>query len=201
MELWKRVAERDDADAFAWLFDRHASTMYNYAFRRSGDWSVAEEIVAITFLEAWRRRSAVDFEGDSARPWLLGVATNVLRNFWRSRRRYGAAVDRLAGIGSEAVWEEDELVSRLTAEQTRKVLAEAIRRLPSRYRDVVWLCLVEEATYQEAAEALVVPIGTIRSRLARARRKLQADPALEPFWVSGHDIGDSPTAPTPRKTT
>ena len=205
VELWKRVAERDDVDAFACLFDRHASTIYNYAFRRNGDWSAAEEIVAVTFLEAWRRRGVVALDGDSARPWLLGVATNALRNLWRTRRRYGAAVDRLAGIGSEAVLEEDELVSRITAERTQEVLAEAIRRLPKRHQDVVWLCLVEEVTYREAAEALDVPVGTIRSRLARARRRLQADPALELFRPYGHDRDDPPTrpttTPTPRKAT
>ncbi|NOX30897.1 MAG: RNA polymerase sigma factor [Actinobacteria bacterium] len=200
LELWSRIAARGDANAFACLFDRHASTIYNYAFRRCGDWSTAEEIVAMTFLETWRRRQSVTFDGDSARPWLLGVATNVLRNSWRSRRRFRVAVERLAGRSTEAVWEEDEIVRRLVADQTREVLAEAIERLSRRQRDVVWLCLVEDATYREAAESLGIPVGTVRSRLSRARQQLRGDSALELFWVTGHGIGSDDT-PVSRKTT
>ena len=188
---WNRVATASDPDAFAILFDRHAKTIYNYAFRRCGDWSMAEEIVAVTFLEAWRKRGGVELEQLSARPWLLGVATNVLRNFLRARRRYRVAVDRLAGWDTEVPWDDDEIADRLDAEKTAAVLRRAIGQLPKRQQDVVWLCLVEENSYREASEALGIAVGTVRSRLSRARSTLRSDGALELFWRAGHDIREA----------
>jgi RNA polymerase sigma factor (sigma-70 family) len=192
-ELWARIAA-DDGDAFGAVFDRHARSVYNYAFRRAGDWSQAEEIVALTFLEAWRRRGEVQLDGDSARPWLLGVATNVLRNWSRARRRYASALERLAVADLDPGWNENEIVDRVAAERTATVLSAAIGRLPHRQRDVVWLCLVEDQTYQDAATALGIPVGTVRSRLSRARERLRRDPDLEQMWRSGHDTDDEPTA-------
>src|ERR1043165_7687516 len=77
--LWQRAAA-GDTGAFGTIFERHATTVYNYCFRRTGNWAQAEELTAIVFLEAWRRRTQVQLERDEAIPWLLGVATNVLRN-------------------------------------------------------------------------------------------------------------------------
>jgi RNA polymerase sigma-70 factor (ECF subfamily) len=191
LDEWNRVATASDPDAFAILFDRHAKTIYNYAFRRCGDWSMAEETVAVTFLEAWRKRGGVELEQLSARPWLLGVATNVLRNFMRARRRYRAAVDRLAGWDTEVQWDDDEIAARLDAEQTAAVLRRAIGQLPKRQQDVVWLCLVEEHSYGEASEALGIAVGTVRSRLSRARSTLRSDGELERFWRAGHDIHEA----------
>src|SRR5437763_15867621 len=94
--LWQRAAE-GDTQAFGTIFERHAGTVYNYCFRRTGNWSQAEELTAIVFLEAWRRRGQVVPERDEAIPWLLGVATNVLRNLRRSKRRHRAALERLRG--------------------------------------------------------------------------------------------------------
>jgi len=81
--LWQQAADGDRA-AFGVLFERHCRSVYNYCFRRTGDWSQAEELTAIVFLEAWRRRRGVRLERDEALPWLLGVATNVLRNLRRA---------------------------------------------------------------------------------------------------------------------
>jgi RNA polymerase sigma-70 factor (ECF subfamily) len=200
LELWTLVAAESDPSAFALLFDRHAAVVYNYAFRRCGDWSTAEEVVAVTFLEAWRKRGGVCLDGESARPWLLGVATNVLRNLSRARRRYRSAIQRLAGTAAGPPWAEDELVARIDAERAARALGDAIGRLPKRQRDVVWLCLVEEASYREAAESLRVPVGTIRSRLSRARHQLRGDVELEPFWDTGHDNSRA-TSQTPGRPT
>lgn len=188
---WNRIATGNDPDAFAILFDRHARTIYNYAFRRCGDWSMAEEVVAVTFLEAWRKRGSVQLEQPSARPWLLGVATNVMRNFARTRRRYSAVVERLAGSEPELQWNDDEIAARLDAQQATAILQRAIRRLPKRQQDVVWLCLVEDNSYKEAGEALGTKVGTVRSRLSRARDALRNDHELEPFWRDGHDINEA----------
>lgn len=82
-ELWRDAASGSDA-TFEALFHRHASAVYNYCFRRVGNWSTAEDLMAATFLEAWRRREEIRLSHESLRPWLLGVATNLIRNDRRS---------------------------------------------------------------------------------------------------------------------
>jgi DNA-directed RNA polymerase specialized sigma24 family protein len=72
-------ARAGDADAFGAVFDTCAKSVYNHVFGPTGDWSAAEEIMAMTFLEAWRDRTAIAADGGSLRPWLLGIATNLAR--------------------------------------------------------------------------------------------------------------------------
>ncbi|MEV0596914.1 RNA polymerase sigma factor [Nonomuraea cavernae] len=91
-----RARIRDgDADAFGQLYDEFARTVYNHAFRLTGDWSTAEDVMSLTFLEAWRLRGRIDADGGSLRPWLLGIATNVARNTRRASRRYDNALARM----------------------------------------------------------------------------------------------------------
>lgn len=103
--LWRRAAAGDH-DAFGVLFDRHSSAVYSYLFRRTADWSAAEDLTAAVFLQAWRKRSQVVFDGESVLPWLLGVARLLLRNSVRARLRYQAALTR---AGTEAVLMTDGL--------------------------------------------------------------------------------------------
>ncbi|MEU7605746.1 sigma-70 family RNA polymerase sigma factor, partial [Streptomyces sp. NPDC041003] len=91
-----------DPEAFAELFDSHARTLYNHAFRLTGDWSVAEDVMSAAFMEAWRLRARVDPEGGSLRPWLLGITTNIARNHCRSNRRYRAVVFPFPAVGAKA---------------------------------------------------------------------------------------------------
>ena len=93
-DLWGRVTAHD-GEAFAVLFDRHATKVYNHCFRRSADWSMAEDLTSVVFLEAWRKRRQVRLHGDSVLPWLLAVANNCLRNAERSRRRYHRLLAKL----------------------------------------------------------------------------------------------------------
>src|ERR1700712_1143873 len=86
---------RDDPDALASLFDRHADRIYNHCFRATGDWSDAEDATSSVFLEVWRHRDRVRLHDGSALPWLYGVATNVCRNLTRARRRRLRAVASL----------------------------------------------------------------------------------------------------------
>jgi RNA polymerase sigma factor (sigma-70 family) len=144
-----------DHDAFGELFDAYARSVYNHAFRLTGDWTQAEDLVSLTFLDAWRLRGKVDEEGGSLRPWLLGIATNVTRNTRRAARRHAAAVSRLPR-------DEAELALVHTALAT-------LRRAE---REVLALCVWSGLDYRAAAEALGVPVGTVRSRLSRARAKL-----------------------------
>ena len=96
MELSQRARVRaGDHDEFGVLFEQHARAVYNHAFRLTGNWSTAEEVVSLTFLEAWRLRGTVRPEGDSLLPWLLGIALNVARNASRAARRQQAAMSRL----------------------------------------------------------------------------------------------------------
>ncbi len=169
-QLWARAAS-GTPDAFGELYVRHARAVYNYSFRRTADWALAEDLTSLVFLEAWRKRETVVFEGDSLRPWLLGVATNVLRTRWRSQRRHRAALARLPLERSESFAEDAD--GRVDDERRMRVALEILRRLPRRDQDVVALCDLADLTYAEAAVALDVAVGTVRSRLSRARRRIE----------------------------
>lgn len=177
--LWQRAAA-GEPEAFGTIFERHAGTVYNYCFRRTGNWSQAEELTAIVFLEAWRRRRQVVLERDEAIPWLLGVATNVIRNLRRSQRRHRAALERLPREHlADFAADVDE---RLDDERQMRATLRALRELPRADQDVLALCVWEALTYEQAAFALGVPVGTVRSRLSRARarlRELSANPGHE----------------------
>ena len=177
-ELWARAAGADPV-AFAAVYERHADRIYNFCFRRSGSWSDAEDLTSLVFLEAWRRRADVVLdERESPLPWLFGVATNVLRNRDRSLRRHAAALgrihDRVEGFAVVEPDPADEVAGRLDDERRMREVLAAVDRLPARDRDVLTLCVWEGLDYASAAVALDIPIGTVRSRLARARSRLRA---------------------------
>jgi RNA polymerase sigma factor (sigma-70 family) len=161
----------DDADAFGELFEYHARRIYNYCFRRTGDWALAEDLTSVVFLECWRRRAAAP-AGDELVPWLFGIATNVCRRQWRSLARYHAALKRLPTVEATPGF-ADETVERIEDERRMRAVLEAVSQLPQREQDVLALCVWAELTYSEAAAALQIPIGTVRSRLARARARLE----------------------------
>jgi RNA polymerase sigma factor (sigma-70 family) len=170
-ELWGRACAGDGA-AFGDLFERHARAIYNFAFRRTADWTLAEDLTATVFLEAWRRRAEVRLDGESALPWLYGVAANVLRNQRRSSRRRTSALGRLPGAGDAPDF-ADDVAGRLDDEREMARLLELLERLPAEEQDVLALCSWQSLSYREAALALGVPVGTVRSRLSRARGSLR----------------------------
>lgn len=186
-ELWARAASGEPA-AFGVLFERHARRVYNYCFRRTADWALAEDLTSIVFLEAWRRRDEVRLEGASALPWLLGVATNVVRNRRRSQRRHRAALERLPL--EQAVDFAADADERLDDERDMRRVLRALDKLPRRDRDVLALCVWANLSYEEAALALELPIGTVRSRLSRARGRLR-----ELADASGHERDDEQCVP------
>ena len=174
--LWSR-ARSGDSEAFGVLFERHGRTIYNYCFRRVGSWAVAEDLVSIVFLEAWRR---VDKQLPSGQelPWLLGIATNVVRNRRRSERRYAAALRRVPQPSSEPSFADDSDERIDDEELMRRALA-LLGRLPRREQEVFALCAWSGLSYEDAAVALQIPVGTVRSRLSRARARLQElDPGI-----------------------
>jgi RNA polymerase sigma factor (sigma-70 family) len=173
MELSLRARVRaGDPDAFGVLFYECAGAVYNYAFRLTGDWSTAEELVSLTFLEAWRLRGKVDLDGGPLLPWLLGIASNVTRNVSRAARRRRAAVRRLPVPPSVPDF-ADELASRIDDAAQLRGVRQALAGLRRGEREVLVLCVWSGLGYAGAAKALGVPVGTVRSRLSRARRKLQ----------------------------
>jgi RNA polymerase sigma factor (sigma-70 family) len=193
-----------DPDAFGVLFDECARAIYNYAFRLTGNAADAEDVVSLTFLEAWRLRANVEPHGESLRPWLLGIAVNVNRNFARAARRHQAALDRLprpADVPDFA----DELAARMDDSARLDAVRGAFAQLRRPEREVLALCVWSGLDYAAAALALGVPVGTVRSRLSRARRgllrRVQAtgDPAgrAEPRPASGQEQGSSRQAARP----
>jgi RNA polymerase sigma-70 factor (ECF subfamily) len=159
------------------LFERHGRTIYNYCFRRVGSWSVAEDLVSIVFLEAWRR---VDKPLPSGKelPWLFGIATNVVRNRRRSERRYAAALRRVPQPSAEPSFADDS-DERIDDEELMGSALGLLERVPRREREVFALCAWSALSYEDAAVALEIPVGTVRSRLSRARVRLQElDPGI-----------------------
>jgi RNA polymerase sigma factor (sigma-70 family) len=169
-ELW-RLAASGEAPAFGLLFERHGRAVYNFCFRRTANWAAAEDLTSIVFLEAWRRRSEVRLKDGRALPWLLGVATNVLRNRRRSERRHRAALARLP---LERVADfADDADARLDDERRMRTTLRAVTKLPRREQEVIALCAWGGLSYEDAALALRLPVGTVRSRLSRARARLR----------------------------
>lgn len=164
--------------ALGQLFDQYADRIYNYCFRRVGSWDLAEDLVSAVFLKVWEIRTRAEAYDGDALPWLYGVATNVCRNATRSRRRHLNAVDRLP---RETVPDHsDRVAASVDDERRMQRLLEEIAKLSDRDRDVLLLIAWSGLTYEQAARALDVPIGTVRSRLSRARRRLaRLDPTSE----------------------
>lgn len=157
--------------AFSQLFDEYAKAVYNHAFRLTASWPEAEDVMALTFLEAWRLRGKIDPEGGSLRPWLLGIATNVARNTRRAARRHDDALARMPR-GESVPDFADEVVGRIDDAERLSAIKQAYGKLRKQEQDVFALCVWAGLDYAQAAEALGIPVDTVRSRLSRARRKL-----------------------------
>ncbi|MFF0390462.1 RNA polymerase sigma factor [Kitasatospora sp. NPDC004615] len=163
---------RGDPDALGELYDEHAQVLYRYALRVTGDWAEAEDVVSTTFLEAWRGREKLHPDGDGLRPWLLGIATNIMRRTARARRRRDIALARLPERGSVPDF-TDDLVAHLADAEHLRAAHRALARLRRRDREVFTLVVWAGLDYASAAEALGTPVGTVRSRLSRARARLR----------------------------
>ncbi|MFB9787510.1 RNA polymerase sigma factor [Microbacterium testaceum] len=164
-----------DRAAFVEVYDRHERVVYRYTARRLGQ-TWADDITSETFMVAFSRRD--DFVGDDARSWLLGIATTLMRRHVREEAKAwkGMLASDLAQIDVDQF---DEADSRLDATGAVRKLGKALARLPSGDRDALLLHTFADLDYLGISRALSIPIGTVRSRLNRARRKLQQaiDPA------------------------
>lgn len=167
------VIERSagEPEVFALLYDRHATAVFRYVAQRLGD-HVAEDVMSETFLVAFERRSTFDTTVSDARPWLLGIATRLMRKHARVEAIAwkGMSADLAARIAPDFI----ELAgSRVDAERLSRRLAKALRRLSVADRDTLLLFAWGDLDYASIAAAMHVPIGTVRSRLNRARRQLR----------------------------
>jgi RNA polymerase sigma-70 factor (ECF subfamily) len=170
--LWQQAREGDGA-SFGVLFERHAGRIYNYCFRRTADWALAEDLTSTTFLLAWRSRGRAPLQAESALPLLFGIATNVLRNQRRSARRGREAFARLPLDRAEEPDFAEDTSARLDEQAAMQQLLLLFARLPRREQDVVALTDWSGLSYEDTAVALDIPIGTVRSRLARGRHRLR----------------------------
>jgi RNA polymerase sigma-70 factor (ECF subfamily) len=171
--IWES-ARAGDPEAFAQIFDRHRARVFRQALRMTETREDAEDVTALVFLEAWRRRTAVRVADGSVAGWLVLTANNVARNAERSRRRYRSFLGRLhePGVSPDTV---PALEERLDRESLAARVRDALARLPRRDQDVIALCTVQELTAADAGAVLGVPAGTVKSRLSRARARLAAD--------------------------
>lgn len=160
-----------EPERFALLFDRHAARIHRYAARRVGR-EVADDLVAETFLAAFAKRRGYVTAYRDAVPWLYGIATNLVgqhrREEVRQFRIRQAAWPDLAEPGHA-----DRVTADVTARSVRRELAAALAELADGDRDVLVLIAWEQLTYTEIARALAIPVGTVRSRLNRARARLR----------------------------
>jgi RNA polymerase sigma factor (sigma-70 family) len=160
-----------EPEQFAVLFDRHAPLIHRYVVRRIGR-EAADDLVAETFLAAFGKRRRYDPSYSDARPWLYGIATNLVGQHRREENRQyrirHAAIAELDVPGHA-----ERVTADVTARAMRSQLTAALAGLPDAERDVLVLIAWEQLTYDEAARALEIPVGTVRSRLSRARARLR----------------------------
>jgi RNA polymerase sigma factor (sigma-70 family) len=162
-------ASRRDPAAFGLVFDRHWVRIHRYCVVRAGP--PGEDVAAETFRVAFDRRSGYDGREDAA-PWLYGIATNLLRTWFRTVARRERALRRSSGdIVADNL---DDALERAEAQRLGPELAAVLGRLSAEERDALLLHACAELTYDQIARATGVPIGTVRSRIHRARKRVRA---------------------------
>lgn len=169
--LWARVRAGDNR-ALGMLFDKHEGRLFRHARRLLTAREDAKDAVAVAFFELWRKRDAVRLVDGSPLPWLLTTTAHCARNLERSARRYRALLDRAPAGASHAPRGHDE----------SGVLA-ALKRLPLAEQHVIVLTVLEGYPDAAAAELLGIPLGTVKSRLARARARLRDNVSAGEVWV------------------
>ncbi len=160
-----------DPAVFATLYDRHAPAVYRYLAQRLGD-HTADDVMSETFLVAFERRDSFDREVTDARPWLLGIATRLMRKHARLEAVAwkGMAADMAAQVAPDFI---ERAGARMDAARLTRRLSSALSKLSDADRDTLLLYAWAHLDYAAIAAATEVPIGTVRSRLNRARRVLR----------------------------
>jgi RNA polymerase sigma-70 factor (ECF subfamily) len=168
---------RHEPDAFTGIYDRYFPVIHRYVAGRLGP-QAADDLAAEAFLVAFRKRDRFDPERGTVRPWLFGIATNLVAQHRRAEVRHFRALAR-TGAEPAAESHENRVLTAVTAARLQPQLAHALTLLSQQERDVVLLVASGELSHQEIATALAIPNGTVRSRLSRARKTLRAALAHE----------------------
>ena len=160
-----------DPEQFAVLFRRHAPVIQRYVIRRIGP-AAADDVVAETFLAAFRQRASYRPDCEDALPWLYGIATNLVRRHWRTEVRQ---LRLLARTGFDPVVESftDRVDAEVSAASLNAHLAAGLARLPAEQRDALLLVAWAGLSYDQVAVATGKPLGTVQSRVSRARKRLR----------------------------
>lgn len=158
-----------EPDAFTQLFERHWEALFRFCQSRAG--SAGEDIAAEAFRVAFDRRRRYDSRYGDARPWLFGIATNLLRDHFRSARREEHKLTRSAALDRPA--QDSAEISDLERQLLGPQLAGALQGLPAADRDALLLLAWADLDYEQISQALDVPLGTVRSRIHRARQRVR----------------------------
>lgn len=161
------------SELFAVVFDRHHAAIHAYASRRAGH-DAADDVIADVFLAAFTHRKRFDPAAASALPWLYGIAGNILRRRWRSLATTDRVHRSVAGqVVSVTDSHENGVADRLDSAADWAVVRDALGNLADGDREAILLFAWEELTYPEIAVAMDIPVGTVRSRIHRARARLR----------------------------
>ena len=164
-------ASRADPERFSEVYHRYAAEIHRYIAGRLGP-DASDDLMAETFLQAFRQRDRYDPDRAGVRPWLYGIATNLISRRRRDETRFYRAIVR-TGVDPAVESPIDAVTDRLSAEGMRRDLAAGLARLNAGERDVLIMIAAEGLAYEEVAEALEVAVGTVSSRMNRARKKMR----------------------------
>jgi RNA polymerase sigma-70 factor, ECF subfamily len=172
--LLRRMVAGDE-EAFTALYRRRHPAIYRFAFHVSGNAAVAEDVTQEVFMALIRDAGRFDSSRGTLSGFLFGIARNHLRKRWEQDQRFVALAEESESVA--VLWPANGngnggLSGGLLAQESIEKLRRAIATLPEEYREVVALCELEEMSYDETAAALDCPVGTVRSRLHRARKLL-----------------------------
>jgi RNA polymerase sigma-70 factor (ECF subfamily) len=164
---------RGDEVAYRELFRRHERATYRVALVMLQSTWDAEEVVASAFLELWRKRDAVRLVDGSVLPWLLTVLSYMAKNHQRGTRRYRRLLAKVPHAGTEPDHAE-EVARTVDALPVTAAVQEALAELDARDASILLLCVVQELSTRDAALALGIPDGTVKSRLSRVKARLRS---------------------------
>lgn len=161
-----------EPERFGAIFDRHHFVVWTYLARLGGR-EVADDLAGEVFVQAFACRAAYDTDRGAVRPWLYGIATNLWRGRARSAARGAAAMRRMESLAGSLTTDLEEVADAMDVERSYRQVMAAMERMDDADRSIVVLYAWEELSYAEIAAVLGVPVGTVRSRLSRARGRLR----------------------------
>jgi RNA polymerase sigma factor (sigma-70 family) len=171
-------------ELFETIFGRHHARIWAFLARRGGrEW--ADEVAGDVFVSAFAQRARYEPARGSVVAWLYGIAINLTRSRFRRETRASRALARVAAREAVGIWPIDDAVEALCGRQELVRVQEALAQLPGRDRELIVLVAWEGLSYAEIAAVLGMELGTVRSRLSRARRRLR-----ELAGTDGEETGD-----------